>query len=154
MAQQQETIQDVYNFLPTHNERRGCCMLPPGVHLDQTDQFTLRGNPYPNVNELASSHEHNYLPQLEQLYQTHPAIRGMFSAWRGTHNTRMFDVRGGHDAKRGPFYGQHVVGRPASAETMSRLWMSGKVLECPQRAAANLDPYTWNLPDNWQQFYH
>jgi hypothetical protein len=179
-------IEHVYNFLPTHNERTGCCALPPGVRLDQSDQFTLRGNPYPNINELvALTHQtnYNYRPQLEQLYQTHPAIQGRFSVL-GAHNTRMFDTGAGDDAKRGPFYGQRVfndpkrnvpqplpqsVARPAppmqsmgtccasglpSMETMSRLWMSGKVMECPQQAAQCLDPYTWNLPDNWNRFYH
>ena len=170
-------IMQVYNFLPTHNERTACCELPPGVRLDQSDEFTLRGNPYPNINQLLSnSHmtHHNYLPQLEQLYQTHPAMQGMFHAWRGLHNTRMFDVRGNQNSKRGPFYGQANVGvvqsyeptpsvqsvgpccaqKLPSMETMSRLWMSGKVMECPSQAAACLDPYTWNLPDNWNRFYH
>lgn len=145
-------LEHVYNFLPTHNERTGCCALPPGVRLDQSDQFTLRGNPYPNINQLSTAAHHtnfNYHPQLQQLYQTHPAIRGRFNALRGVHNTRMFDVDAHDD------YGQACCATaPPSMETMSRLWMSNKVMECPQKSAACLDPYTWNLPDNWQRFYH
>ena len=46
------TLEHVYTFLPSHNERKACCALPEGTPLLQSDEFTLPGNPYPNQNQL------------------------------------------------------------------------------------------------------
>lgn len=92
--------------------RTSCCPLPPGVKLQQSDEFTLAGNPYPNQNQLA---------MLGRI-QTAVANR-----------------------RDGDTYNQAACGATGvpSYETMNRLYMSAKVMQCP----------TGDCP-RAQQYYH
>lgn len=136
MPLSENPIWHVYTHLPSHNRRTHCCRLPPGVKLQQTDEFTLRGNPYPNENQLAmASRLTNFAAANQQLQR-----------WTDGPSQYGQGVVGG---KRTYTPASNNKGCSASSyETMWRLWQSNKVMQCPKERAA------YNTPDTWAQYYH